>query len=113
VSFWSWEVRPEVFVCRQVRVHGDRVSYGNSTQNFTDAAELYVAREECEKACVRKREALEKEQERQAMACLESMRRNLSWSVNYWIGQRKKLREDLERVERRLNAIRATAGGKP
>lgn len=111
VKRWSHDVEPEVFTCRAVRVEGTAVSYRNRAGSWEDVGNLFGTREECQEACAGLAAASAEAESKRQMVHLEHKRRDLAWSAHYWYRKRRDLRDDLERVEKRLNAIKK--GEKP
>lgn len=66
------------------------------------ASELYRDKAECEVACAKRNEENRVEDERRALANLESKRRSLAFSSHYWARQVKELERDLELARARL-----------
>jgi len=80
-----------------------RFSYKVAGHCDIETREIFKDKDECQVACDERNLKLDAEQERQAMAVLESSRHTLAFSVSYWRSERAKMKKDLERIEERLN----------
>ena len=107
-----YEHAPVRFVCRRVDISGREVRYSESSPSascysMVEAKNLYRDLEECRKACERLNVERQKNLDETYINNLKSKRRDMAWSVHYWGGQVRKLRDELKRAEDRLDVCKA------
>ena len=110
-----YEHLPELVTLGDVFINGKEIRYakGDGSSRQLDASVLFRTMDQCLEECVKRNAVNEKDRMEQAEHNLKSKRREMAWSVHYWQGQAKRLRDDLEACERRLDVCKAKACAKP
>jgi hypothetical protein len=106
-----YKSEPTEFTCRRVDISGMEIRYGDDSPSAScwhpvEVKDLFLTKEEAQMRADELNAERTEWEKRQAIANLSSKRKDLAWSAHYWGSQVKRLREDLERTEERLNACK-------
>ncbi len=104
ISKWRWGFTPTPRTLGPLTSVDSYGANGETRYRYgpLSSEDIFPTEAECLAACESRNAERVKQQEEQALANLASKRRDLTWSVHYWQGQRARLRKDLERIEIRL-----------
>ena len=98
---------PVPFTSCRVGMSGGEFTYsevepGASSYTHSYAKDLFRDYEECARACASQDKADEEYREKNWVVQRVGKKHDLIWSVHYWRSERRRLQEDLVRVERQL-----------